>query len=521
MRRLTLHARLAALSLSAVLAAGPAAALPGLAPSQPRPPEIGVVSEELGGLAALEIDSDPRAGEVYLDFARAGRTPLAVGGLEPGQRTLTVRRDGYYDLSLSLNLAPNTRTKVKVYLEQRIGFLAIVSSTPGVRAVIGDGRYAPGVIALPAGPYRVRLEAFGYEPRDFSVYVPERLVVSVSAELEPARFEASGFALSRGRFNPANAGLRGRATLRYRVSAPGYARAELRDRDGRVLRTWALGPFRDWDQEISWDGLDEGGARLPDGNYAIRIEARAAEGVDSTLGAFEFEAPVAVDSKLVIVPGGVGDALPGSLLVPDAFSAAESGFSLRVGAIVRGDGSGPSDGGTELGAELRLAGAMDLGLAARAYAGSGAGSAFAGLRYPLAQVGPFGLALAVDGALSAGSAESPSRLRATLALGLGSPFLSLGLAPDLGWYWEGVSTARAGLAASLSASGYSLGGALSARLRSGALTGGPVAAEGVELGAELRLLPRGLPVGFRLAGLVDLGPAGPSWSAAFYINGGL
>ena len=523
MRSTKLRARLTSPFLVAalLLSAGTASAQAIVVQSQPRLPDISVVAEELGGLVALEIDCDQRAAEVFIDFARAGRAPLVVNGLAPGQRTITVRKDGFYDQSLALNLAPNTRTKVKVYLEQRIGFLSVTSSTPGVRVAIGDDRYAPGILALPVGPYRVRLEAFGYTPREFSVYVPERLVVGISAELEPAPFAASAFSLSRGRFNPSNAGLRGRAALRFRVSAPGYARAELRDRGGRLLRSWSLGPFDDWDQELVWDGLDEAGARLPDGSYSLRVEARAAEGVESTRDSFEFEAPVIVDSKLVIVPSGSAYALPGSLLVPDAFRTAESGFSLRVGAVFKGDASGLTDGGTELGIELRLAGALDLGLAAKAYAGSGGGAAFAGLRYPLAQAGAFGLALAVDGALSSGSADAPSWLRATLPLGFGSPFLSLSLAPELGWYWESASALRAGLSASLAASGYSFGGALSARLRSGELPGNPALAEGVELGAELRLLPRGLPIGFRLAGLVELRPAGPAWSAAFYINGGL
>ena len=523
MRSTKLRARLTSPFLAAalLLSAGTASAQAIVVPSQPRLPDISVVAEELGGLAAVEIDSDQRAAEVFIDFARAGRAPLVVGGLAPGQRTITVRKDGYYDQSLALNLAPNTRTKVKVYLERRIGFLSVTSSTPGVRVAIGDERYAPGILALPVGPYRIRLEAFGYTPREFSVYVPERLVVGISAELEAAPFVASDFSLGRGRFNPSNAGLRGRAALRFRVSAPGYARAELRDRAGLLLRSWSLGPFDDWDQELVWDGLDEAGARLPDGSYSLRVDARAAEGVESTRDSFEFEAPIIVDSKPVIVPSGSAYAPPGSLLVPDAFRTPESGFSLRVGAVFKGDASGLTDGGTELGAELRLAGALDLGLAAKAYAGSGAGAVFAGLRYPLAQAGAFGLALAVDGALSSGSADAPSWLRATLPLGFGSPFLSLSLAPELGWYWEGASAARAGLSASLAASGYSFGGALSARLRSGELPGGPALAEGVELGVELRLLPRGLPIGFRLAGLLDLKPSGPSWSAAFYINGGL
>ncbi len=510
---------LAVLALSLALALSPRAVS-----AQAPLPAISVESAELGGNAELVIKSDQKATEVYLDYFKRGSAPISLQSLSPGPRLLVLRSEGYYDLSLQLNLAPNTRTTVMAYLELITGYLSVQAEPAWAEAIIDGESYGQGILLLPAGLRSVRIQAFGYQSRDYSVFIPEKLMATLNASLERAPFDVSAYALSAERFNPRNSGLKGGVRLGFRVSAPGRAEARLSAADGRVLREWKLGPFSDWEQEFSWDGRDAAGLPLPDGAYSIAVQARAEPGIETPRDLFEHEWNIAIDSTLVVTPSGRFGALPGSVLSPDAFTVPDSSLHVRIGAVFSGQASSEGyagvRGGVELSMGLSLEGSVDIGIGARASASDEAGVALAGLRYAFSLPRPLGAALALDGGLSASSAASPSWLRLSAPLGIGSRFVNLSLAPEFGLYWADGNLAKAGLSGAFTVSGYALGASVSARAQSEDLYQGFAAAWPLDLAAELRILPPGLPLSFTLFGQISLNPEPASWKAGVALSGG-
>jgi hypothetical protein len=509
----------AVLALALALALSPQALC-----AQAALPDISVESVELGGNAELVVESDRKATAVYLDYFRRGSAPLTLESLSPGPHLLVLRSEGYYDLSLQLNLAPNTRTTITAYLELITGYLSVEAEPSWAELIIDGDSYGQGILLLPAGLRSVRVQAFGYKSQDFSVFIPEKLMATLRASLERAPFEVESYALSAERFNPRNSGLKGSVRLGFRVSAPGRAEAKIFAADGQALREWKLGPFSDWEQALSWDGRDAAGHILPDGEYRLVLQARPEPGTDTLQDVYDYERALRIDSTLVVTPSGRYGALPGSVLSPDAFTVPDSSLSVSIGAVFSGQGAEESyagvRGGVELSLGLSLEGSVDLGLGARASAGDEAGVALAGLRYAFALPRPLGAALALDGGLSASSGASPSWLRLAAPLGLGGRFLNLSLAPELGLYWADGNYARAGLSAALTVSGYALGASLSARAQSRNLDEGLAASWPLELAAELRILPAGLPLSFTLFGLVSLNPEPNSWKAGLALSGG-
>ncbi len=497
---------------------------PQAARAQTALPDISVESVELGGNAELVIKSDQKATAVYLDYFKRGSAPLRLEALSPGPHLVVLRSEGYYDLSLQLNLAPNTRTTIMAYLELITGFLSVQADPSWAEVLIDGESYRQGILVLPAGFRSVRIQAFGYRSQDYVVFIPEKLMATLYASLERAPFEVGSYVVSAERFNPRNSGLKGSVRLGFRVSAPGRAEAKLSTADGQVLREWKLGPFSDWEQALSWDGRDAAGQILPDGEYSLVLQARREPGVETLVDVYEYEHKLRIDSTLVVTPSGRYGVLPGSILSPSAFTAPDSSFNLSIGAVFSGQGSSAVytgvRGGAEISIGLSLEDSIDIGIGARASASDEAGAALAGLRYAFVLPRPLGAALALDGGISASTAASPSWLRLSLPLGLGSRFMNLSLAPDVGMYWEDGMLTKAGLSAAFTVSGYAFGAALSARAQSQDIAAGLQALWPVELAAELRFLPPGLPLSFTLFGLVSLSPEPSYWKAGLALSGG-
>ncbi len=387
--------------------------------------------------------------------------------------------------------------------------------------VVVDGQsYKQGILILPAGMRSVRIQAFGYESKDYDVFIPEKLMVNLGAQLDRAPFSLSGFDISQTRFNPRNSGTKGAVTLSFRVSAPGRGTARVMTSEGGIVREWKLGPFTDWYQEVPWDGRDDKGAFMPDGHYDFVLELKPEPGIESDRDIHEAQGTVTVDSSLIVTPRGKFSAIPGAELSPDPFEAPVSSLSLGLGALFAGN-SGGVKGGVELYAALSLEKLFDLGFGLRAWASEEPGTGFAAIRRAFPLPSPLGAAFSLDGGISEGSERSPSWVRASLPVGIGGRFLNLSVSPDLGWYWEGDGVPRAGCGLALSASGYALGGALSARARSGDLRNGLAPAWPVEAAAELRILPPGFPLSFILNAALGFDPMPSAWRVGILMTGGL
>ena len=127
----------------------------------------------------------------------------------------------------------------------------------------------------------------------------------------------------------------------------------------------------------------------------------------------------------------------------------------------------------------------------------------------------------VDGRLAAASSVAPGWARGGIVLGLGSRFLNLAVAPDIGAYWQDGFSARLGLGSALTLAGYSSSVSLSARMESVGLEQGFHIDNLIRTGLELHFLPPELPLGLRIYGGINWDSPALSWMAGFGISGGL
>jgi hypothetical protein len=488
-----------------------------------------VETASLAGLSSLSVRSDVRGASVWLDYLARGSVPLDLNGITPGSHVLTVRADGYYDASLTLSLAADTKTTITVPLQLRTGYLDARVSPASAKVVVDGTSYSPGVIELPVGPRSVTVKAFGYREQSFSVFIPERLFASIRAELETAPFEATGFSLSRARFNPRNAGLRGAAKVSFSVSAPGGSDVRVFDSDGRIVRRDYIGPFSDWEQSYAWDGLNDDGIQAPDGSYYIELVTKPAAGTESAMESFDYGAEVQVDSALVVATSGAYGAMYGSAYAPEPFAPAVDGFRIDAEGRVSGSSGGAAIGGrVALSAAFSLAAGVDAGAGIEAGA-SGTGGSEAAARLGLRVAAPayrigaarLGVSGLAEGRVSEAASGDPAYARLGAGLGFGTPFLNLVVMPHVGAYWEGGSSWRAGLGAALNVGGYLAGASLSTAAASGPLSGGFALAWPIRSALELRFSPTGLPLYFRILGGLDWSPAPDAWFVGFGISGGL
>ncbi|HPM73401.1 MAG TPA: hypothetical protein PLE25_10560, partial [Spirochaetales bacterium] len=99
-------------------------------------------------------------------------------------------------------------------------------------------------------------------------------------------------------------------------------------------------------------------------------------------------------------------------------------------------------------------------------------------------------------------------------------FLNAVAMPAFAAYWEDGCSLRAGLGAAFNLSGYAFGASLSASALTGPLSGGLELDWPIGVTLELRFLPPGLPLAFRLSGGVDWSPAPTGWNLGLAVSGG-
>jgi hypothetical protein len=478
-----------------------------------------VESLALGGLSSLSVRCEVRGASVWVDNQLRGSVPIDISGLQAGSHLVVIGAPGYYDMLFRLTLAADTKTTVTATLERRTGFIDVSVDPPDATVLVDGSAYYPGTIEVPAGRQTVTVRAFGYRERSYDIRVIERLVVTLDAVLEKAPFKADGFSLSTLRFNPLNSGLKGSARIGFRVSAPGKASFTVKAADGSTMAAAELGPFDDWEQVASWDGRDADGSPVPDGTYSLRLEARAEPGLESLKPEYVFEATVAVDSSLVVVPAGSFGALPGSVYAPEALPPAADGFRFDASVAATGTFDSATLGvRAAMGFSLSLENRLDLGLGVE-FGSDDTSAVLAGLRIaaPL-NAAYFALAGVVDGRISAGTAGDPAYARLGAAIGFGTRFANVVVIPRMSAHFEDGASARAGMGLALSSGGYSWSVSLSAQASTLPLTDGFSVAWPLGSALELRFVPADLPLAFRALGGVDWSPEPSAWFAGLGIS---
>lgn len=281
--------------------------------------------------AGLTVFSRPRGAAVYIDGTYEGTTPLELDEIEPGVYLVSIRAPGYEDYDRSFEVTEGTSHELTVRLTPRTGFLFVDlpkgegDGEDDSTYVYVDGRQVDEeVVEVLIGDRTVRVERFGFETVEEEVEVEEDRVTRFAPELEPAEFEFRSISRSRPAFHPQNVGVAGRVEFRFAVSAPGQGRIAVLDEDGAVVSEREYPEFTRIYYTYVWDGKNQEGEIVEDGEYTARLEGFGADGFTVS----SLEAVVRVDSSYRLRARSTWSGLPGLLYTPLPDSLPTSAFSV-------------------------------------------------------------------------------------------------------------------------------------------------------------------------------------------------
>ena len=123
---------------------------------------------------ALSISSQPSVASVYLDDnpVPVGQTPLTSYEIEPGDHTISIRKEAYRPFTKEYTMAVGTMVIPEVILEKAHGELQITTEPLGAVALVADKEYyinASTTIELPPGTHNIRISKNNYRPQEVVV----------------------------------------------------------------------------------------------------------------------------------------------------------------------------------------------------------------------------------------------------------------------------------------------------------------------------------------------------------------
>jgi len=122
----------------------------------------------------LDIVSDPVGAEVIVNGVTKGKSPLKVERVPRGIATITLKMEGYEDLTREVKITAGDHQNLSVRLKGRPTRLSVVSIPERARIYVDDqfqGR-SPVNVSLEGGSHRVRAELPGYAPMSRTVDIP-------------------------------------------------------------------------------------------------------------------------------------------------------------------------------------------------------------------------------------------------------------------------------------------------------------------------------------------------------------
>lgn len=127
----------------------------------------------------LRVNSNVRGAIIYVDNVRQRQTTPSTIRVQRGQRTITVRADGYTDFTQTINVQGNT--SINAILQRSSSFSLTVNSNVNGADVYIDGarRGSSGqTFTLSGGSYSLRVTAPGYDDFTTTVRLSSNQVIS-------------------------------------------------------------------------------------------------------------------------------------------------------------------------------------------------------------------------------------------------------------------------------------------------------------------------------------------------------
>lgn len=128
---------------------------------------------------SVEITSNPTCSTVFIDGKEVGETPLILNNVLVGNRELKFVKDGYVDLTKSIEVLENTSDQIAVRLtELPKEVMTSITSIPNHATILIDGEEigrTPLNVSVSIGDHRFQASRAGYYPSAMGRNVTETL----------------------------------------------------------------------------------------------------------------------------------------------------------------------------------------------------------------------------------------------------------------------------------------------------------------------------------------------------------
>jgi len=146
------------------------------------------IDANMTGSASADVKSTPTGAKIYLDgnytFEQTNTTLTVV----PGSHTITLKKDGYADKTLSFDVPDGGTAYINAALVLAVDVSLTISSTPSGAKIYLDNSYlfeaTPAVINAPSGSHTITLKLTGYKDHNINYDYPTGTTKSLNITLQ-------------------------------------------------------------------------------------------------------------------------------------------------------------------------------------------------------------------------------------------------------------------------------------------------------------------------------------------------
>ncbi|RKX86730.1 MAG: hypothetical protein DRP58_04060 [Spirochaetes bacterium] len=282
-------------------------------------------AEEEEEITGLTIKTNPSNADVYINNSYAGESPVTEL-LDSGNYKISVKLEGYYSTSEWVNYSEGENISLNINLEPIIGYLNISISPVEAEISTGWDDLYEGINELQIGSHIVQAELFGYEKWEGQVTIHEEKTTPLKIKMKPSVFDISNIFLSRQAFNPANPAGLGESKINFDVNTYGQGDLKIYSDQGKQILKQNFPYFDTWDQSFVWDGKDNYGQLVPDGNYRVVISGKDTNGMNPATK----ETYITIDSSLIIRIRTTLNGTSGTMFCPSPDTLPPGSFQASV-----------------------------------------------------------------------------------------------------------------------------------------------------------------------------------------------
>jgi len=136
---------------------------------------------------ALEIESSPKAADMYLDGKYKGTTPLKIDKVYSGPHTLRLQKELYKSWETSINIEDAKTISINQKLEEDFGVLSFLSKPDGSKISIDDkyiGLTPLKDFRVAKGVHNIKIEKSNHNPIEKEIFTSVGSSVQITEDLE-------------------------------------------------------------------------------------------------------------------------------------------------------------------------------------------------------------------------------------------------------------------------------------------------------------------------------------------------